>query len=81
MVGRSRVFYLFLMKDIGRWLPWVLPGSAERFHKDDVRNHSAHGYYSTRMEGGVSSLKKGDVPHAKSLINTVPGSPEIETAK
>ena len=22
----ARVLYLFLMKDIGRWLPWVLPG-------------------------------------------------------
>ena len=58
MVGRSRVFYfyLFLMKDIvGRWLPWVLPGgSTGRFYKDDVvHNHSAHGYYITRMEGGV----------------------------
>ena len=24
----ARVLYLFLMKDIGRWLPWVLAGSA-----------------------------------------------------
>ena len=57
MVGRSRVFYqvyLFLMKEIGRWLPWVLPGLTGRFYKDDVvHNHSAYGYYITRMEGGV----------------------------
>ena len=31
----ARVLYLFLMKDIGRWLPWVLPGSTGRFHRDD----------------------------------------------
>ena len=50
----ARVVYLSLMKDIGRWLPWVLPGSTGRFYKDDVvHNHSAHGYYITRMEGGV----------------------------
>ena len=50
----ARVLYLFLMKDIGRWLPWVLPWSTGRFYKDDVaHNHSAHGYYITRMEGGV----------------------------
>ena len=50
----ARVLYLFLMKDIGRWLPWVLTGSTERFYEDDtVHNHSAHGYYITRMEGGV----------------------------
>ena len=50
----ARVLYLFLMKDIGRGLPWVLPGSTGRFYKDDVvHNHSAHGYYTTRMEGGV----------------------------
>jgi len=56
MVGRSRtrVLYVFLMKDIGRWLPWVPPGSTGRFYKDDVvHNHSAHGYYITRIEGGV----------------------------
>ena len=31
--GRSfvRVLYLILMKDIGRWLPWMLPGSTGRF--------------------------------------------------
>ena len=39
---------------IGWWFPWVLPGSTRRFYKDDVvHNHSAHGYYITRMEGGV----------------------------
>ena len=54
MVRRSRVLHLFRMKDAGRWLPWVLPGSTGRFYKDDVvHNHSAHGYYITRMEGGV----------------------------
>ena len=50
----ARVLYLFLMKNIGRWLPWVLPGSTGRFYKDDVvHNHSVHGYYITRLEGGV----------------------------
>ena len=50
----ARVLYLFLIKHIGRWLPWVLPGATERFYKDDVvHNHSAHGYYITRTEGGV----------------------------
>ena len=50
----ARVLHLFLTKDIGRWLPWVLPGSTGRFYKDDVvHNHSAHRYYITRMEGGV----------------------------
>ena len=44
MIGRSRVLYLFLMKDVGRWLPLVLPGSTGRFYKDDaVHNHSVHG--------------------------------------
>ena len=39
----ARVVYVFLMKDIGRRLPWVLPGSTGRFYKDDaVHNHSAH---------------------------------------
>ena len=48
------VLYVFLMKCIGRWLPWVLPGSTGRFFKDDVvHNHSAHGYYITLIEGGV----------------------------
>ena len=56
--GRSfaRVLYLFLVKDIGRWLPWMLPGSTGRFYKDErdvVHNHSAHGSYITRIEGGV----------------------------
>ena len=32
----------------------MLPGSTGRFYKgDDVHNHSAHGYYITRMEKGV----------------------------
>ena len=37
----ARVLYVFLMKDIiGRWLPWVLPGSTWRFYKNDVvHNH------------------------------------------
>ena len=55
MVGRSRV-YVFPMKDIGRWLPWMLPGSTGRFYKDErdvVHNHSTHGSYITRIEGGV----------------------------
>ena len=50
----ARVLYFLLMKDISRWLPWVLPGSTGRFYKDDVvHNHSAHGYCITRIEGGV----------------------------
>ena len=50
----ARVLYLFLMKDIGRWLPWVLPGSTgQLYNHDAVHNHSAHGYYITRIEGGV----------------------------
>ena len=36
----ARVLYVFLMKDIGRWLPWVPPGSTGRFYKGDVvHNH------------------------------------------
>ena len=32
----------------------MLPGSSGRFYKNDVvHEHSAHGYYITRMEGGV----------------------------
>ena len=31
----TRVEYFILMKDIARWLPWVLPGSTGRFHRDD----------------------------------------------
>ena len=27
----ARVLYLILMTDIGRWLPWMLPGSTGRF--------------------------------------------------
>ena len=44
MLGHSRrVLHVFLMKYIGRWLPWVPPGSTGRFYKDDVvHNHSAH---------------------------------------
>ena len=48
MVGRSRVFYiyLFLMKVLGRWLPWVPPGPTGRFYEDDVvHNHSANSLY------------------------------------
>ena len=34
------------MKDVGRWLPQVPPGSTGRFYKDvAVHNHSAHRYY------------------------------------
>ena len=50
----ARVPYVFLIKNIGRWLPWVLQGSTGRFYKDDiVHNHSAHGYDITRVEGRV----------------------------
>ena len=49
----ARVLYV-VMKDIGRWLPWVPPGSTGRFYKDDaVHDYSAHRYYITRMAGGV----------------------------
>ena len=55
----ARVLYLLLMKDIGRWLPWVLPASKTRFYKDDVvDNHSAYGYYITRIDGGVTCIVK-----------------------
>ena len=49
----ARVLYVYLMKDIGR-TPLDATRSTGRFYKDDVvHNHSAHGYYITRMEGGV----------------------------
>ena len=54
----ARVLHLFIVKDIGRWLPWVLPGSTGRFYKDDfAHNHSAHGYHTTRLEGEVWTSK------------------------
>ena len=50
----ARVLHVFLVKDVGRRLPWVPPGSTGRFCKDDVvHNHAAHRYYTTRIEGGV----------------------------
>ena len=50
----ARVLYAFLMKGIGRWLPWKMPGSTGRFYEDDVvNNHSAHGCYIIRIEGAV----------------------------
>ena len=75
----ARFLYLFLMKDIGRrWLHWVLPGSTGRFYKDDVvHNHSAHGYYTTRMEGGVRyawhcyMLKQIKVKLSKNAIHII----------
>ena len=57
--GRSRVFYIYSSrKDTGRWLPWVRPGSTERFYKDVVvRNHSAHGYYNPhRWRGNICMI-------------------------
>ena len=51
----ARVLDVFIMV-LGRWLPWMLPGSTGRFYKDErdvVHNHSAHGSYITRIEGGV----------------------------
>ena len=51
MVGRSHVLYVFLMQDIGPWLPWVLQGSTERLYKDDAAHtYSAHIYDMTRTE-------------------------------
>ena len=42
----ARVLYVFIMTDIGRCLPWVMPGSTGRFSEDDVvYNHSVHGYH------------------------------------
>ena len=33
----ARVLYIFLMKEVGRWLPWVLPeGQQDHFTQDDV---------------------------------------------
>ena len=52
--GRSfvRVLYLVLMTDIGRWLPWMLPGSTGRFFHF---YHSLHWWcYITRMEVGIT---------------------------
>ena len=52
----ARVLYVFLIKNIGRWLSWVPPGSTGQLYKDDVVHiHSAHRYYITRIEGGVRS--------------------------
>ena len=52
----ARVLHSFPRKYVGRRLPWVLPGSTGRFYKGDVvYNHSAHGYYVTRSEGGVTN--------------------------
>ena len=49
---RPHLLYAFVMKDIGRWLPWVLPGSTGQLYKDDaVHNHSAHENYITPIEG------------------------------
>ena len=65
----ARVLYLFLMKDFGRWLPWVLPGSTGRFYKDDVvHNHSAHRFYITRIQGGRVTICMILI-HVKLLIN------------
>ena len=56
----ARVLYLFLMKDVGRGLPWVLPGSTGRFYKDDVaHNHSSHGYYNPHRGRGVRYARYG----------------------
>ena len=73
---------VFLMKDIGRRLPWVLPGSTRRFCMDDVvHNHSAHGYYIARIEGGVRDIcmillhvKQNKTKWSKTyLLNMIPG--------
>ena len=51
----ARVLYLFLMKDIDRSVtPLGVTRVNRTIYKDDiVHNHSAHGCYITRMEGGV----------------------------
>ena len=63
----ASVLYLFLMKDIGRWLPWVLPGSTGRFYKDDiVHNNSAHGYYIPgNPHGGRGKIRMILLLHVK----------------
>ena len=53
----ARVLHLFLMKDIGRSLPWVPPGSTRRSYKDDVvHNHSAHGYNPDGGRGKICMI-------------------------
>ena len=37
----ARVLYVFLMKDIGRWLPWVPPGSTGYTDDNTVRQRFA----------------------------------------
>ena len=49
----ARVLDVFIMKDLGRWLPWVLQGSNRTILQRCCLDHSAHGYYITRVAGGV----------------------------
>ena len=39
----ARVLYFILMEDIGRWLPWMLPGSTGRFSITTLQ--AVHWYY------------------------------------
>ena len=51
----ARVLYLFLMEDIGRWLPWVLPGSTGRFYQDDVAHHHYSFFIKSWKTSAVST--------------------------
>ena len=55
MVGRSRVFYVYSSWKIYRSVtPLGPPWATGRLHTEDVvHSHSAHGYYITRMGGGI----------------------------
>ena len=58
------------MKDIGRWLPWVLPGSTGRFYKDDiVHNHSAYGYYNPHKGRGKMCMMLLHVKQNKTKLS------------
>ena len=45
-ISSARVL-CFIMKDIGRWLPWMLPGS----NRTIFHNHSVHWYCITLIKG------------------------------
>ena len=48
----ARVLHVLLMKYIGRWLPWVLPGSTGRSYNDDVvHDHFINFVYEVRRLG------------------------------
>ena len=49
----ARVLYFTLMKDIGRWLPWMLPGSTGRF---SITNLFADTIKPAQRVGIISSV-------------------------